>query len=327
MNFTPGYVRLMMEGRLLGKVRDLREMLTECRLCGHRCGVDRTAGEKGLCGAGMELEVASACLHRGEEPVLTGEVGVGNVFLGRCSLSCVYCQNHAISQPGKAETKAWHTTEDRLADILMGFQESGCPTAGFVSPTHFAPQIVGALETAARRGFRLPVIYNSGGYDSLELLEALDGVFDIYMPDFKYRDGTLSKKYSGAGNYPRVAMECLKEMHRQVGDLRVNSGGVAYRGLLVRHLVLPGGISGSLEVLEFIARELGTDVFISLMSQYYPAHSAKGYPPLDRGLEPGEYEAAVEALESLGFQNGWIQDPVTSPESYRPGVDFEIQRE
>jgi putative pyruvate formate lyase activating enzyme len=177
---------------------------------------------------------------------------------------------------------------------------------------------------ATERGFRLPVIYNTGGYDSMELLPALDGLVDIYLPDLKYSDPEMSLLYSDAPDYPAAAREAVLEMYRQVGNLRVDPQGVASGGLLVRLLVLPGGISGTVETLEFLAREIGTDVFISLMSQYYPAHRAGEFPPLHRRLRPGEYRSAVAAMERLGFQNGWVQDPVTSPDTYLPGVDFSL---
>lgn len=324
MTFVPGYAGYFEDGILEERVLRLREMLRNCTLCGHRCGVNRLEGELGRCGAGGGLEVSSSCVHRGEEPVLTGDAGVGNVFLERCNLSCVYCQNHTISQPSECSRPGRRMSAEDLSDVLLDFQGRGCPTAGFVSPTHFAPQIMEAVMVAASRGFRLPIIYNTGGYDSIELLRELEGLVDIYLPDFKYWESDCSEKYSGAPDYPRVAMSALKEMQRQVGNLRMAPSGAARRGLLVRLLVLPGGISGTEDVLRFIAEKLGTDVFISLMSQYYPAHNAACFPPLDRSLAPEEYSRAVEVMEELGFENGWIQDPVTSPDSYRPGVDFDL---
>jgi len=322
-NFVPGYLELLESGELHRRVEALRGMLGNCRLCARRCGADRSAGGKGACGAGSGLEVSSACVHTGEEPVLTGTVGVGNVFLAGCCLRCVYCQNHEISRPDSIGDPRRKTTPEELASVLLDFREKGCPTVGFVSPTHYAPQLVEALASAAERGFSLPVVYNTGGYDSPELLELLEGIFDIYLPDVKYADEKYSAAYSGVADYPRVAREALLEMHRQVGNL-VMEDGVAGRGLLVRLLVLPGDVSGTADTLEFIARELGNDVYISLMSQYYPAYVAAEYPPLDRRLLPGEYAAAVEALERLGFGNGWVQDPVASPDNYLPGVDFSI---
>lgn len=324
MTYEPGYLRLLKEGALHRRVEALMALLHECRLCRRACGVDRLAGEEGYCGAGADMEVSSSCVHRGEEPVLTGSTGVGNVFLGRCNLRCVYCQNHAISQPGPGNAAGWKTGPDELALQLLRFQEQGCPTAGFVSPTHFAPQIFQAVALAAEKGFGLPVIYNTGGYDSLELLRLLDGLVDIYLPDIKYSDPSVGGRLSNAPDYPLTARRAVREMYRQVGNLVTDDEGTAVRGLLVRLLVLPGGLSGTEETLEFLADEIGTEVHISLMSQYYPAHEAAASPPLDRKLEPGEYGSAVKALERLGFRNGWVQDPVTSPDSYLPGVDFSL---
>ena len=322
--YKPGYLKLLEKGELAARVRDLNELLFECRLCGRRCGVNRLAGETGYCGAGKHLEVASSCLHRGEEPVLTGGFGVGNIFLGRCNMKCVFCQNHSISQPDGSVPSDWRCRTDRVAEILLQFQKQGCPTAGFVSPTHYVPQIFEALSLATESGFRLPVIYNTNGYDSPELLSLLDGIVDIYLPDFKYWNSEYGSIYSDAQDYPQAARKTIREMYRQVGNLRTDSAGTALRGLIIRLLVLPGGIAGTGDVLRFIADELGNDVFISLMSQYYPAHNAPGFPPLSRKLRPEEYSEVVEILEELGFENGWVQDPVTSPDSYLPGIDFKL---
>ncbi|NOQ21313.1 MAG: radical SAM protein [Candidatus Aegiribacteria sp.] len=322
--YKPGYLELLEKGELAARVRDLNELLFECRLCGRRCGVNRLAGERGYCGAGKLLEVASSCLHRGEEPVLTGGFGVGNIFLGRCNMKCVFCQNHSISQPEGNTGSDWSISTAEIAEKLLRFQKQGCPTAGFVSPTHYAPQIFEALNLAAERGFSLPVIYNTNGYDSMELLSLLDGMVDIYLPDFKYWNSEYGYIYSDAPDYPETARKSIREMYRQVGTLLTDPSGTAVRGLIIRLLVLPGGIAGTGDVLRFIAEELGNDVFVSLMSQYYPAHKARSFPPLARKLRPEEYSEALEILEELGFENGWVQDPVTSPDSYLPGIDFEL---
>lgn len=322
--YTPGYIKLLEKGELTARVRELKKLLSECRLCGRRCGVNRLAGERGYCKAGQILEVASSCLHKGEEPVLTGGFGVGNIFLGRCNMKCVFCQNHSISQPEDNTSSEWCSSAAELAEELLRFQKQGCPTAGFVSPTHYAPQIFEALSLAAESGFSLPLIYNTNGYDSMELLSLLDGMVDIYLPDFKYWNSDYGNIYSDTPDYPGTAKKSIKEMFRQVGTLQTDAAGTAERGLIIRLLVLPGGIAGTEEVLRFIAKELGKDIFISLMSQYYPAHEASSYPPLSRKLRPEEYSVAVETLEELGFENGWVQDPVTSPDSYRPGIDFRL---
>ena len=322
--YQPGYLNLFEKGELAARIRGLNRLLEECRLCGRRCGVNRLAGERGYCGAGKYLEVASSCLHRGEEPVLAGGIGVGNIFLGRCNMKCVFCQNHLISQPDGSAASDWRRSPAEIAKILLQFQKQGCPTAGFVSPTHYAPQIFEALSLAAEKGFGLPVIYNTNGYDSMELLSLLDGIVDIYLPDFKYWNSAYGNIYSDVPDYTQVARESIREMYRQVGPLLTDPSGTASRGLIIRLLVLPGGIAGTGEILRFIADELGNDVFVSLMSQYYPAHNALNYPVLARKLRPEEYAEAVRILEELGFENGWVQDPVTSPDSYCPGIDFRL---
>ncbi len=324
MTYLPGYLKLHKKGELSARIRELKKLLEKCRLCGRRCGVNRLAGETGYCVAGKDLEVASSCLHRGEEPVLTGGFGVGNIFLGRCNMKCVFCQNHTISQPEGDTASGWGSSASEIAEELLLFQKQGCPTAGFVSPTQYAPQIFEALNLAAEKGFSLPVIYNTNGYDSMELLSLLDGLVDIYLPDFKYWNSECGNIYSDTPDYPETAMESIREMYRQVGTLQIDPSGPAVRGLLIRLLVLPGGIAGTGDVLRFIAEELGNDVFISLMSQYYPAHNARSYSSLSRKLMPEEYSEAVGILEELGFENGWVQNPVTSPDSYRPGIDFKI---
>ncbi|MEN8207700.1 MAG: radical SAM protein [Candidatus Fermentibacteria bacterium] len=320
----PGYLKLLERGELASRIRQLRNLLSKCSLCGRKCGVNRLTGERGYCGAGKLPEVASSCVHRGEEPVLTGDTGVGNIFLGRCNMKCVFCQNHSISQPEGSTASDWSSSTEEIAEKLLQFQKQGCPTAGFVSPTHYAPQMFEALALAAEKGFRLPIIYNTNGYDSMELLSLLDGIVDIYLPDFKYWNSGYGNIYSDVPDYPRIAREAVKEMHRQAGTLRTDSSGVGTGGLIIRLLVLPEGISGTGKVLRFIAEELGNDVFVSLMSQYFPAHRAPGIPSLARKLKPEEYSQVAAILEELGFENGWVQDPQTSPDNYLPGIDFRI---
>jgi len=320
--YIPGYLRMLDKGNLNSRIEKLHKLLKKCTLCGRKCGVNRLAGERGYCETGRTLEIASSIIHEGEEPVLTGDYGVGNIFLGRCNMKCVFCQNHSISQPEHRTVADWKSSPAALADILLRFQKKGCPTVGFVSPTHFAPQIFEALSLAAGKGFDLSIIYNTNGYDSMELLALLDGLVDIYLPDFKYWVTENARTYSDTPDYPETAKNSIREMYRQVGTLRTNRKGTAEKGLIVRLLVLPGGISGTEDILEFIAEELGTDVFISLMSQYYPAHNARFHPLLAEKLKPEEYSKAVRMLEKLGFENGWVQDPATSPDSYRPNIDF-----
>ncbi len=324
MTYKPGYLKLLESRELHKRIITLRHHLEKCRLCPRMCEVNRIAGERGFCGAGVTLEVASSCVHRGEEPVLTGKSSVGNIFIGRCNLRCVFCQNHTISQPEGSVQSSWGKSSEEVAEMLLDFQERECNTVGFVSPTHFAPQIFEAVALAAEKGLRIPLIYNSSGYDSLELLKTLEGLVDIYLPDFKYWNADYAEKYSAAINYPATARKAILEMHRQVGRLRIDSDGVALRGLIIRLLVLPNGLSGSEKALRFIAERIGKNTFVSLMSQYNPVHHAKEYPLLSRTLEPEEYSEIENTLLSLGFEYGWTQDPVTSPNNYLPGIDFKL---
>lgn len=291
----------------------LRELASPCRLCPHRCGARRDEGERGRCGAGDRLEVASTCVHHGEEPVLGGGRGVGNVFLAHCSLGCVYCQNHDISQTGRR----FPMQPAELARRLLGFRRAGCPTAGFVTPAHYLPGILDSLALAVEEGFDLPLIYNSSGYDSVEALRLLEGVFDIYLPDARYWEAEYAFRYSGAPGYPEAARNALREMFGQVGPLRTGPDGVAESGLLVRLLVLPHGLSGTEHWLRFIARELSPEVGVSLMSQYNPVHRSGEFPLLSRRIRPSEYARARDALKEEGLRTGYVQG-MDSPESCLP---------
>lgn len=285
----------------------LSGLLQSCVLCGHRCGVDRTAGQTGQCQAGREPVVASACLHRGEEPLISGSRGSGTIFLANCCLKCVYCQNYEISQKGEGKEAG----KEELAGIMLELQAKGAHNINLVSPTHYAPPIADALKSAKRQGLKLPVVYNTGGYDSIELLRELDGLIDIYLPDFKYWDNDNAVKYSRAENYPEVARQGITEMFRQVGNVALDEEGVAKKGLLVRHLVLPNGLADSAKILGFLAA-LSTELWISLMAQYNPRHRAKEHPELSRPLRPEEYRQAVAAAESLGLNNVYVQELASS---------------
>ncbi|MBD3369100.1 radical SAM protein [Candidatus Fermentibacteria bacterium] len=302
---------------ILRRAEELRASLASCRLCAHRCGVNRLQGERGFCEATAQLEVSSECVHHGEEPVLMGREGVGNFFLAHCNMRCVYCQNHQISQTDRRFPRG----EESVAESLLRFGEMGCPTAGFVSPTHYAPQILRAVGLAAEKGFDLPLIYNTNCYDSPELVRMLDGIFRIYLPDFRYWDDEYAVRYSSARGYREAAKAALKEMYQQVGGLEVGPDGVARSGVMVRLLVLPNGTSGTERILRYIAEELSTDVGISLLAQYNPVHRARDYPPLNRRLWRKEYASARKTLEELGFHSGYTQDLLPSPDSYLP--DFE----
>jgi putative pyruvate formate lyase activating enzyme len=247
--------------------------------------------------------VSSYNAHFGEEPPISGTRGSGTIFLTNCNLKCIYCQNYPISQLGHGNEVA----EDELARMMLSLQDRGCHNINFVTPTHYMPQILSGLALAAERGLKLPVVYNTGGYESLEALSLLDGVVDIYMPDMRYASDEMGLKYSGVPGYATHNRPAIKEMHRQVGDLAMDETGVGVRGLVIRLLVLPESVSGTEDTLEFIAREISTGSFISLMAQYFPAHKAESTPPLDRRITREEYGCALKKMMALGFSQGWAQ--------------------
>ena len=265
--------------------------------------MDRTKGELGVCGAGQTPMVSSYNAHFGEEPPISGTRGSGTIFLTNCNLNCIYCQNYPISQLGHGN----EVTEEELAGMMLSLQSRGCHNINFVTPTHYMPQILSGLVLAAEQGLALPLVYNTGGYELIEVLRLLDGVVDIYMPDMRYASDEMGLKYSGAPGYAAHNRPAIKKMHGQVGDLAMDAEGVGVRGLVIRLLVLPESISGTEETLEFIAREVSTDSFISLMAQYFPAHRAESTPPLDRRVTRAEYGRALKKMRELGFSQGWAQ--------------------
>jgi putative pyruvate formate lyase activating enzyme len=272
-------------------------MASPCRVCPRRCKVDRRQDDKrGFCRAGVRALVSSFSPHFGEEPPLVGVGGSGTIFLASCNLACVFCQNWEISQARWGR----ELTDEQLAGAMLRLQALGCHNINFVSPTIYVPQILAALPDAIAGGLRLPLVYNTGGYDSLEALRLLDGIFDIYMPDIKYADEAFARKYSLVKDYYPVAQAALKEMHRQVGDL-VTEDGVAVRGLIIRHLVLPQGLAGTAEVVRFIAEELSVDSYVNVMAQYRPENKAYNYPELSRRLTVDEYEEALELARAQGL--------------------------
>ncbi len=291
-------------------------MLSSCTICPHNCGNDRQKNELARCYSGLLPIVSAATPHFGEEPALVGAHGVGNIFFGNCNLRCIYCQNYLISQNHREERKN-EVSFERLAGMMLELQSQGCESIGFVSPTHFVPQIIRSLEIAASDGLRLPLIYNTNAYDSVEVLKLLDGIIDIYLPDLKYSDEEMGYRYSKVRDYPRFAREAIKEMHRQVGSELVVEEGLVKRGLIIRHLVLPNDIAGSKDSLRWIQRELGDQTTLSIMSQYFPAHKALTTPLLDRKIREGEYERVLGMLDALDLNNGWAQDYAAS-EYYRP---------
>ncbi len=298
------YPALYQSGELLNRIREAYRRLAACDLCPHDCGVNRVKGERGICGAGVLPKIASANLHRGEEPPISGSKGSGTVFLSGCSLKCVFCQNFPISQLGNGE----EITTGELAARILKLQRQGAHNINFVTPTHYLPQILAALWLAIPHGFNLPIVWNSSGFEKVDALQLLDGIVSIYLPDMKYADDASATAISSVPDYCRINRTAVIEMLRQVGQLRVNDDGIATDGLIVRHLVLPEGKSGSLATLPWIAENLGVETHIALMSQYFPAHRAVEMAGLNRPVSQEEYDSAVEALEEAGLQNGWVQD-------------------
>jgi putative pyruvate formate lyase activating enzyme len=317
----PSYLALSRSGELGERVRRLDAMLADCTVCPHACRVDRRRA-RGACATGSEAVVASWAPHFGEEPVISGRRGSGTVFLGNCNLRCVFCQNHEISQRPEHFRDA-AMSADELAAVFLDLERQGCHNLNWVSPSHQVPQLVRALDRAAARGLRLPVVYNSNGYDAPEVLQLLDGVVDIYMPDLKYADPSAGLACSRVPDYPAHARRALKEMFRQVGEAweRGRDGTLA-RGLLVRILVLPNGLADVADSLRWVADALSPRVCISLMAQYYPSHLAAGgahHPLLARGISAGEWGRALEAVERwMQGDHHWIQDYRHAPQYYRP---------
>lgn len=300
---APGYLSLAASGELGRRAETLREMLRSCSLCPRHCRVDRLSGETGACGVDSRLRVAAVNVHHWEEPPISGSRGSGTVFFTGCTLSCVFCQNYPISQLGVGRSME----VEELAQGMLDLQRKGVHNINLVTATHQMHGVVAALVLAVEKGFRLPLVYNGSGYEDLETLRILDGIVDIYLPDMKYSDGALARRFSGRSDYVVHNRRALLEMWHQVGPLQLDGEGLAYRGLLVRHLVLPGAISGSRESFAFLASEMGPQVWISLMMQYFPAHKAAGFPPLDRKVTLEEYEEAFGLLGHFGLENGFVQ--------------------
>ncbi len=299
----PSYLGLS-ERDFQEKIKVLESFLKNCTLCPRRCQINRLNDQLGICRTGKEIKVSSHNLHFGEEPPISGSQGSGTIFFAYCNLRCVFCQNYPISQLGHGNP----VTSEGLGSIMLKLQQQGAHNINLVTPTHLLPQIVRALYWASLRGLYLPIVYNSGGYESVETLSLLDGLIDIYLPDAKYSDEKQAVKYSSAPNYWEVNKLALKEMYRQVGNLEINQEGVAGHGLLVRHLVLPEGISGSEKILKFLAEEISPDLWLSLMAQYHPAHQANSFPELSRRLTAEEYQKILDLADSLGMKNGWRQE-------------------
>ncbi|MCJ7514006.1 MAG: radical SAM protein [Anaerolineales bacterium] len=301
--FSPAYLRLLPDGGLARRAAEAQRRLLACNLCGRSCGVDRRS-QLGGCRTGTTAQVASFGPHHGEEEVLRGWAGSGTIFFGSCNLHCVFCQNADISQTlGGSLMPA-----SELAEVMLWLQARGCHNINLVSPTHVVPMILEAVAEAAGRGLHLPLVYNTGGYDSLETLALLDGVVDIYMPDMKYAEADVGLRLSGAKGYPAVNAAAVRAMQHQVGDLEIDGRGLAQRGLLVRHLVLPEGLSGTERILRFLAAEISPHTAVNLMAQYRPAYRADAIPELRRRTTAAEYDVAWQA----GVEAGLTRLPLCS---------------
>lgn len=302
--FEPGYLALHRNNELKRRGEELWTMMENCELCPRACGVNRVAGEKGFCGASAKLFVASHHPHFGEERCLVGRRGSGTIFFTHCSLRCVFCINWEISQGGwGAETEIEH-----LAGMMLDLQKRGCHNINVVTPTHYPAHIVLALDRAAEKGLRLPVVYNTCGWERLPILQKLDGIVDIYLPDFKYADSEMAAQYSsGADSYPEVAKAALLEMHRQVGVAKKKADGLLYRGMIIRHLVMPNNVGGTRDVLFWIAGNLPKDTYVNLMSQYRPMYKAFHYPAISRRLTRQEFAQAITWAKQFGLTNVDIQ--------------------
>lgn len=293
----PSYRRMLSSGRLEEIAQEAHAMLAACRLCPRKCGVDRTAGEVGFCKGGLLARVSSFGPHFGEESPLVGRHGSGTIFLAGCNLRCCFCQNYEISHLGEGR----EVDADDLAAMMLRLEEGGCHNINFVTPTHYVPQIISATLAAAAGGLSLPIVYNCGGYEEIATLKLLEGIVDIYMPDFKFSNTANSERYCSAADYPEVCKSALKEMHRQVGDLTVKNG-LAKRGLLVRHLVMPGQFEDSRGVFDFLATEISAETFVNVMDQYRPCFNAVRFPEIAGRLTAAEFRDALKAAEVAGLK-------------------------
>jgi putative pyruvate formate lyase activating enzyme len=317
-----GYIALYHSGELERRAEKFEARLAECDICPRECGAERLKGKVGSCNSGYLPIVSAICAHHGEEPVLSGSRGSGTIFFGNCNMRCVYCQNHQISQDPENQ-RCYEVSTHVLAERMLYLQdELKCHNINLVTPSHFVPQIVNAVLEAVPMGLRLPLVYNTSSYDSLKTLQELDGIISIYLADLRYASNKMGRKYSRVRHYADISRAAIKEMYRQVGNLEVDENGIAQKGLVIRHLILPSGIAGSEDSLGWLVREVSPKVAVSIMSQYYPAHRAYKYRELNRKILPEEYDEVIKLVERLGIVNGWLQG-MASPRIYLP--DFSDQ--
>jgi putative pyruvate formate lyase activating enzyme len=300
----PSYLDAYQNGTLDKVAEEVYAMLSSCALCPRRCGINRLDNETGFCKTGRKARVYSFAPHHGEEPPVSGERGSGAIFFSGCTMGCVYCQNYEFSQfpRGKEMTPA------ELAEIMISLQEAACHNINLITPTHVLPQILEALCLAIPKGLAIPLVYNTSGYELPEMIKKLEGVVDVYLPDMRYADAESAARYSGAGDYPAYNQEAVRQMHLQVGIPVFDEAGLIRRGVIVRHLVLPDGISGTEKFAQFVSQELSSDVYVSLMSQYFPCYKAHEFEAISRRLSRQEYTRSREILEAHHLHNGWFQD-------------------
>ena len=295
--FSPYYLTAYENGDLFQKTKKANKALQNCNLCPRRCHVDRTKEDLGICKTGRLAKVASYNAHFGEEAPLVGQNGSGTIFFSHCNLLCNFCQNHDISHKGWGE----EVTTEQLAKIMLNLQNMGCHNINLVTPSHVVPQILSALITAIENGLNLPLVYNTSGYDCVHTLKLLDGLVDIYMPDFKFWDPKVAKLTCGVEDYPQVAQKALLEMHRQVGDLYIEKDGIAHKGLLVRHLVMPENLAGTRNIMEFIAKKISSNTYVNIMSQYRPCGQARNMKELNTIVKPKEFRQALKEAKTIGI--------------------------
>jgi putative pyruvate formate lyase activating enzyme len=295
--FQPGYIKLYKSGELKKRVEKTLNLLKQCQICPRRCKVNRLENEKGICKVGRLPMVSSYNPHFGEEAPLVGTQGSGTIFLTSCNLGCIFCQNFDISHLGEG----YEISIERFAKMMIELQNIGCHNINFVTPTHVIPQILEALTIAVEMGLKIPLVYNTGGYDIIETLMIIEGIFDIYMPDFKFTDSDIANRFCKARDYPEVAMKAIKEMHRQVGDLVMNNHGIAERGLIVRHLIMPNELAGTRKVMHFLAKEISKNTYVNIMDQYHPCGLAHKYPEINRRITIEEFSNAINIAREEGL--------------------------
>jgi len=301
----PSYLAAHKSGALDKAINTAHKLLACCEICPRKCKINRLKGEMGFCKTGLQAEVYSYLAHHGEEPPISGTKGSGTIFFSHCNMACVYCQNYEFSQKNE---QGRGVSDQELAQIMLKLQGMGCHNINLVSPTHVMPQILQALKIAIKTGLKIPLVYNTSGYELPEIIKLLEGIVDIYLPDMRYAETIMSQKFSNSPDYPNYNQLAIKEMHRQVGLAQINDKGIIEKGVIIRHLVLPANISGTEKIMKFIAQEVSVHTYISLMSQYSPYYKACDYPELKRRLTLQEYEAAQDSMDKYSLHNGWTQD-------------------